>query len=532
MTAPVRAMLWELWRRWRWSLLVAWAYLFVAVIVAQLLPAILARSPWGIGALPDAGRHLAMPCAFGLIHLMAAFALVGGDDLKTNGYPSRMFVLPVRTRALVVWPMLWGCAIIACEWFIIAGLILRPTGNDVALWWPAAALTVGLALMQSLVWTPVAPSWVQPFIAVPAILALMGGSALFVVYGVREWVATCSLLVLLVMLYAMNRHGIAMARRGDSYDWGMWDRLVAWIGRVRTPAEHPFSSMGRAQFWFECRRFAAGLPIFVASLLLATAIVFLLQTPDGTLPRLMFADVVLLPVFLASFIGGQAGNASFPFLAIRPIGSVALVRSKFAMALASALASYVPVLLFLPLFFLRPDFIKSLIRAAHEAGPAKSAIVLISSAVLLVAFTWKGLVANLWIGLAGRGWLVNGLPVLAGVLLGVATLFGLWVWIHPEWWPFLRALVPWLVGLLLIAKLLTASWVVTGLLRSGLADPRRAITMVGTWTAVVAVLSVIIVWLVPGKYISLSGALAAIVLGIPFSRLAGAPLALGWNRHR
>jgi hypothetical protein len=56
--------------------------------------------------------------------------------------------------------------------------------------------------------------------------------------------------------------------------------------------------------------------------------------------------------------------------------------------------------------------------------------------------------------------------------------------------------------------------------------------MLGAWGLVVFGMSAIAIWLIPEQILSLSGAVAAAVLSVPFSRLAGAPLALEWNRHR
>ena len=53
-------------------------------------------------------------------------------DLGSKGsvFPSHMLVLPVRTRALVGWPMLYGTAIHAGLWVLLATTVLRPGGID------------------------------------------------------------------------------------------------------------------------------------------------------------------------------------------------------------------------------------------------------------------------------------------------------------------------------------------------------------------------------------------------------------------
>ena len=58
--------------------------------------------------------------------------------------------------------------------------------------------------------------------------------------------------------------------------------------------------------------------------------------------------------------------------------------------------------------------------------------------------------------------------------------------------------------------------------------------MIGGWGLAALGLYLIAVWLIPipPQLVSTSGLIAAVILGIPFSRIAGAPLALAWNRHR
>jgi hypothetical protein len=52
------------------------------------------------------------------------------------------------------------------------------------------------------------------------------------------------------------------------------------------------------------------------------------------------------------------------------------------------------------------------------------------------------------------------------------------------------------------------------------------------WCLVVGGLLLAAWWLLPAGLVPLTTISAAIILLVPFSRLAGAPLALHWNRHR
>ena len=537
MMTPVQAMLWQIWRGWRWGLIMGWVYLLVAAVVAHLPSVVLPYTWFGEGALPKFGQVLASPCWFLLIHLLAVFTLPGAHDLKTKGYSPKMFVLPVRTRTLVAWPMIWGCLYLGCVWLFTASLILRPTGNVVPLVWPIAALAVGLTLLQALQWMPLAQNWLGIIIAVPLVLVLAIIVLLVAVFAVPEPIATGIFLGLLPLTYAAGLHGVVLARRGDSYDWKAWNRFVAWTAEWRKPAEHPFRSAARAQFWFECRSFAWSLPLFVGLLVPFMAIIFLPEKIlaveiDLTLAWKQLAMLLLLPAFLANICGGQLGNPSFPFLATRPISSAALVRSKLQMALASAIAACIPVLVVGALFVVSPSILDSAFQGARSVGAPKAAMIGLLLVVSPVLLTWKALVESLWIGLAGRPWIINTLAFGFAGLLGCGAMFGLWVVVRPDVQTLLWSLTPWLVGLALAFKLAFAAWVLYSLVRSQLATPAAAGLMVGAWGLTVTGLFLVAIWLIPGQLLSMSSALAAVVLSVPFSRIAGAPLSLGWNRHR
>src|SRR6185295_13893530 len=105
------------------------------------------------------------------------------------------------------------------------------------------------------------------------------------------------------------------------------NRFVAWIAEWRQPALHPFRSAARAQLWFECRNHAWSLPLFVAILSPFFAMMALLaQGSDVIVGWKQLVMMTMMPASLAILLGGPLGNASFPFLATRPVSSAALVR--------------------------------------------------------------------------------------------------------------------------------------------------------------------------------------------------------------
>jgi hypothetical protein len=531
MMTPTQAMFWQIWRGWRWGLLGGGAYMLVAAVVAQVLPGYLRRTPGGEHFLPNAAAQLALPCAFLVIHLAAAFSLTGGD-LKERGYWRTMFVRPVRTPSLVAWPMLWGSLALAGIWLFVSLLIVRPMGHSVPLVWPIAAAAAGLTMLQALSWLPLEQTWLRIVIAVP-LLAIVGtGAALAAVFQVPEPIATAAFAALLPLHYGAALRGVAAARRGDAFDWRLWNRLVARAAAWRKPAEHPFRSAGRAQFWFECRSHGWFLPLFTALIVALILLLPLAGRSDTELPLKLLPMVLLLPVLMATIMGPQVGSASFPFLATRPISTAALVKSKIQMALASTLVAYLPVLAAVLVLFAWPGFRDSVLQAARAAGPSKAAALVLLAGAVPVLLTWKAIVEGLWLGLLGREWLVNMFAFAAAGLIGCATLFGLWLAFHPEVKPLLWSLVPWGIGLVVILKAIVAATVLRGLVGVRLIRATTAGLLLAGWATIVAGWCLLAWWRLPPGIVSPGMVVAAIVLAIPFARVAGAPLALDWNRHR
>ena len=67
---------------------------------------------------------------------------------------------------------------------------------------------------------------------------------------------------------------VVLARRGDVFEWGLWNLFLTRLNDWRKPAEHPFRSPARAQFWFEYRAVAWSVRLFVAVLVPFMAMIF------------------------------------------------------------------------------------------------------------------------------------------------------------------------------------------------------------------------------------------------------------------
>lgn len=150
----------------------------------------------------------------------------------------------------------------------------------------------------------------------------------------------------------------------------------------------------------------------------------------------------------------------------------------------------------------------------------------------LYLITWKLLVDSLFLGLAGRPWIFRGALLAYGLGPTFALTqavrwmdraqFSATLWDTLSWWA---------AGAVLL-KLLAAGVVLHALLRSGLVEARTLTKLLGVWLLLAGGLFALASAVVPAGAIPASLIARGVVLALPLARLAAAPLAMAWNRHR
>jgi hypothetical protein len=545
MTTPTQAILWQILWRARWAWTAAGAYLLVAMTLSHLLTP-LVRVHFGEDGVTALGLWVGAPCALIIILVIAAFSLSSTSSADTSP-PSHMLVLPITTRTLVGVPMMAGSVAVAVVWLVIACLVLWPAGVSAPLLWPAAALIVFLVAFQAIAWTPFAQRWLQGLLTVAVFTGGFAVLLLAVTNPLARSIVTSESLAAAIVVAALAPlaywaafSGVTMARRGDAYDWQGWNRLMAWLAAWRKPAEHPFSSAVTAQVWFECRSWAWYVPLFVGGMVWVLPLILVIDRDDRGQTWKQLGLFLGMPIAIATMAGGSLGslNGLTPksrqaaFLFARPLTSAALVRGKLLMAAVSALSTWLVVLPIALLLLLFPTFRELIGELTANVPLWKVATIPLLTVLLLLALTWKQLVENFWITLTGRDWLMYVAIAAVMSLFFIGTGFGFWVFFHPDYQPAARAAVPWLMGLAALLKLLVAGTVLRALDRSQLLSRKSILMMFGMWCLVVLGLSSIALWRLPLDGVSAASIVTGIVLLIPFSRLAGAPLAVAWNRHR
>jgi hypothetical protein len=540
MRSPALAMAWELGQRHRTGLLILWGYVAVVAVVIAMLP-IEQRSP------RLAGMTM-LPVWSGIAYLLVVFSFGYETELagRESCFPSRKFTLPVRTVALVGWPMLFGTLTIGLLWVAAALFIFRACGLPLPVIWPALQLAAILAWTQVVMWSPFGLPWLRAFAAILVLVPLVAGPLYAVPYDVPEIVFLSVLGPLTPIAFVVACITTSRARRGIVPDW-RWP-LAKSAQRANQPAHRraSFSSAERAQVWFEWRRHGRSLP-FLVGVLLPFALFFLfifdIEMPDGIL--LTLAGVLLLPPFVAGFAANTVSK-SHPqvrdyygvsaFTATRPMTSAGLVAAKLKMAVLSTLTAWLFVLIALPLALTLsgtwPVVVERWEQWLRVETPLRATVTAVLVALGLVAFTWKQLVQNLYIGLTGREWVIK-----ASVFLGLTFFVAIgpickWTYEHREYHAALWDVLPWLAGVLVCLKLAATAVLITRLRQRRLVSDQSFITFATGWLLLFIGLFGLLAWLVPPTWAPRYLLALAAILALPLARPAAAPLALAWNRHR
>jgi hypothetical protein len=224
------------------------------------------------------------------------------------------------------------------------------------------------------------------------------------------------------------------------------------------------------------------------------------------------------------------------FLATRPLTSSDLVLAKLKLAARSALAAWVVMLLFVAVWLLAPA------RDGERTGPLgtllfaylppKGELTLCLLLAGLAALTWKFQVEGLFLDYTGRRWIIYGANLAAACLITAGLWFLAWLGAHPHLIPQVLDLLPRLASYALVLKGGTGAWALQTLLRQRVLSSKALVILMAGWLLFALALFVLLHWLLPTNFVAPRHLALGILLTLPLTRLALAPLALKWNRHR
>jgi hypothetical protein len=555
MRSPALALAWQLWRRHRVGLPVL-AVSWVALPVLDHLLIAAGVSP--TAALPWMLEFMMVTLA--LVVMDFSFAIDADLALPGSSYPARLFTLPVPTRTLVVWPMLFGNVATAAFWASWTVGFVWPGGERFP-WWPGFLVAAILAWVQAALWFPAPTAWVRLVALFVPILAVGSVSVVAFTHDVPEWAIALGLGCALLAAYGVALVGVRRARCGETPEWPWWSRLVEAVRRLLRGRRRTFASPGAALVWaVERPRRGWIVPVLIAWCLVPTlflpsleqAMALLASLPEHaglaaavralSVPGVLLLSLLVVPPGMATLAGNDLGRLNLagntyaiaPFLATRPVSTATLVFAKLRLAAESTLGSWAIALpVALGWFVLGGKYAQAadsdFVRYWGSAGAGALLALLI---VALVGLTWTQTVKGLWSGLAGRLWVATA-GLLVGLTLGTAVVVVLVrLKEHPEWRAAFFVGASWLAGAAVVLKLAAAGWVLRVVSRRRLMPQGFPAVLVAGWTAAVAGLTGLLYVLVSGEWVPPHLLALGAILFVPLTRIAVAPLAVEWNRHR
>jgi hypothetical protein len=259
----------------------------------------------------------------------------------------------------------------------------------------------------------------------------------------------------------------------------------------------------------------------------------------------MVLSAVVIPVIMAGMAGmpvsGRNRWVKDHFIiaastATLPMSTGEMVGAKLKAAALSTLTSWAIVVAAVPSAVILTGHLETAVGWWQQAQQHVSAFQIVAGllavTVLLVGGTWKRQVDSLFVGLAGRKWVLE-LALPAGmVLFLVLVLVGTWIAKHPEFHEPLLALLPWLLGLLIACRLSLAGLALRAGLQRRVLARRTAVRWVTAWLCIAATLFGLLAYAVPAERVPAYNLAFAVLFAMPMVRLTAAPLALAWNRHR
>ena len=536
---------WEFRRRHAWPLIAIGVYMLVLAAIKLL-------GLWPIGSVtfvPPDGRAAALiaPVSWTFFFYLAVFSFGFSGDLaaRQSIFPTRMFTLPVRTETLVLGPMAHGTVAVGALAQAATLLARWPWGIDTPFVWPAVLAAVFLAWTQALTWMPYGLRGVRVIVTVLWLMSLDTIVLLAMHFKVSEPVMLAILLPQLPLAYVTACYAVARARRGDVPDWRPRAMRTADVADTAPLARAGFASPARAQLWFEWRRHGRTLPALVGILLPFELALLWIAKGAFALALEILLFTLFTPVLLAAFTATTVSKANphardsyamSPFIATRPLPSADLVAAKLQMALLSTLATWLLVMVAIPVALkwsgTWPMVMERAGRLAELFGTPRAIVVVSLVALGMMAFTWKQCVQGLYIGLIGREWITKTMliVVLAFVIvIGPAVQY---VVDHDSARAMLWNALPAMFATLAACKLIAAALVAARLARSGLLRDRTLVRGAALWTAAVFALYGVLSWLVSGPLVPKYFLMLLAIVAVPLARVSAAPLALAWNRHR
>jgi hypothetical protein len=503
MNSAAKAIAWEIWSRNRWAL--------SAVVFG--LPFVFIPSPEWFRLFQ------ALFFMFATTILYWSFCYAEADVRgRHGGFPSRMFILPVRTPVLAGLPMIYGACTITLFYVFWTQVVLPRWGLRLSAPWLRVhilGLVATLASLQAIVWSFYRFPWIRlALIAIVLIgtgaLAILSPAEEFRQLTQRQVEGTLGVIALLGFMGGIA--GVARDRRGE---WDGWtqrviDRGLSWLPRRRAP----FSSPADAQLWFEWRGKATFLCFVFLIAMLGPLILWpvpkVLQLEGGAaasfyaaLPLTILCAAWSLGATLAytDYLSISIRSGLSSFVTTRPQSSADIVMAKLK---AAGLITIVTALLFVlfaaPVFNLLHWFLDSTDRKfasfSEFVQQNRQLILTVSHPVIVLTalfVIWTTMLDSMALGLKARhAQLAEG--ILRVAVFITALILTAWAMGIPRGRRLLFDALPWVAGLMIAWKV--AATALAARRARHLYSPRQFAMVIAVWltTALLLLWTTAILW--------------------------------------
>src|ERR1019366_3038839 len=550
MLSPSFAFAWVLWRQHRWGLFLVLSGLLLAATLAALVPVFcpphVVEITFGVVILPLVSLTVYPVIIF-------TYGFDAGDLLaRESCFPTSLLRLPLRTRTLVLWPMALGAATAFLLWLATCFFIFRPWLNswqaEMPLWWPSMMAVAILAWFQALFWMPFGLPWLRAVLVLTMVQCMIAVPIYGLQSGVSEHALVGLFASLAVIAWALGYLGVQQARRGNVPDWEWVLSAPSQLFGGQSRNRQPFASPASAQMWFEWRLSGKTLPI-VTGFLLPIAflpLIFHHERDRGAVPSSLLCAVAV-PLFFSGAAGWMASRRSrwvqgrsrmMPFIATLPMTTADMVGAFLKAAAWSTLATWTVTAVAWPLAVVLTVNLQQLSRWwLPDMGTQivfRIPALIAAITIVLLVWTWKRKLDCLYVGLIGSKWIEaavawGSIPISYCLCAFVATIY-----FDPlAHYAMTLTLWPWLLGILIVVRVLTAAWSLREVMRRGLVKPKTVARWATAWLLLASLLfALLLTWAVPLEVAPLHHFAFAVLFALPMVRLAAAPLALAWNRHR
>lgn len=542
MGSPVGSIAWELVAKNRWGFAALGLYLLVLVAVRLFASDLITRVEFD-----DAETFaiiVVVPMTASFMYLLGVFTFGFAGDLagRESIYPSRLYTLPVTSTALAGWPMLIGSISVVVMWAGTRILAIWPPGVPVPAIWPGLVGVAMLMWTQALTWMPYGWRGIRVVMALLCLTGIDAAVLLGIEFQVSESFMAALVVPLIPVAFIVGRHAVERARHDNAPDWSG----IPWNRRSESAPRRPFHSAAEAQAWIEWRRTGWSLPVLVATVVpVELALLFLLGDSEP-LTFITLFGVLLTPPLLAAFTGATVRKSSpdaidayglSPFAAARPLSTTSILAAKLRTTVKSTAVAWLIVAVLVPVFLFWTDTTSMVTNRwswmSHGIGTPRAVTLVALALGVAVLSTWKQLVQGLYIGLTGRESIVKA-SVFVKLAMLFVFLFGVnWMLEDDQLFGMMWDSLRWILGVLVLIKVVIAMVVASRLGRSRLMSDRALVTAAALWCGAVFALYGGLVWFIstPPLFPRYLLMLMAILI-VPIARLSATPLALAWNRHQ